>query len=235
MGMPEVEEPDLDYGELGLESDDDVEVVARFERTTLQYGRTDWAPVHEALVKHRLAKGRLADGSKAEKTRVESDEEPVTITEAGHEVPWEELPRSPKGYAKRALERGWSVGATRSMTHVAAILFQDDSPEDAKDPHSRGDVRYAAEDREHYGLYLWAGEGQLKARLRYEGRPKRGKEGFDYKLSSAVWKDPFGPREFSTLATEFDDWFDIVVPRATPRKPKRNSPEALLGGEEWRG
>jgi hypothetical protein len=238
------EEPDLDYGDDPLDpSADAPEKDSKVEpRFTTQpppgAGSVDWNQVRTSLAAHRKRKGRNPDGSKKARTRAETDEAAVTITQAREVISAGTLPRSAKAIAAKfsALD-GWTIQAGHSRTRYGAVLYQADSKPDVPevDQHSRGDVRRPAENREHWAVAGWAAEGQVRFVLYYETRPKGDKVATAF--SSGRFHDPVSGTTFFTQATEFDSWMDVFVPRAEPRKPRLSREEkvndALLGGNEW--
>jgi len=265
---PEEEELDLDYGE-DPTLDPEYEAPNEYDRGSraplpgsVEF-HVDWEPIRQKLVEHRISKGIGEDGKKAARKRVLSEAQDVTVTEPGHFVGVNEFPSSARAIAKRALASGWEVKGMLSRAHHAAVLFQDDSKPDKEgggkkqQEHKRGDVRYPAEEREHFALHAkLLHEGQLIAALRaiYEARPAETKAGLAWKFEGAWGQDavlgrmPFASRSgdgmsaFTSVAAEFSDWFDIFVPPAKARALRKSLDEkradrlaAPMETGEWHG
>jgi hypothetical protein len=200
-----------------------------------------------AMMAHRAGEDLSDDDAELVRT--------VTITEPGHEVTPAEVLGGGASLAKRAAAAGWRVHATRSGTHVGAVLFKNDSPEDAKDAHRAGDVRYPAEDRLHFQVAAeLVAEGRVLAKFRlvYQSRPSAAKSGYSTAFTYGQYDD-FGEvvtilpgATLSALSeaadrsrldsiAEFTAWFDVLVPPKTPKKKKdtRTPEERMLSGEEW--
>lgn len=236
--------PDLDFGDDPVEDYESFETAVKGEGLEFSTelppgaGKVDWNQIRAAIAEHRVRKGRNPDGSKALKNRIDTGEPMVEVETWGEAVPLAELPTSPKGIYRRAEAAGWRVAAQRSKAHHAATLFQADSEEGAAetDRHERGDVRYPAEDRSHWGVHavLTSDAGVLGFKLFYETRPKS-----DSKVAtafSAAWCfDPVNRLIFCRKAGEFETWFDIVVPPAEPKKPRKSKDELLIEGDDWNG
>lgn len=250
------DEPDLDYGNDGLSESHEVKAPLA-ERTTCLppgSGRVDWAEVKRALTEHKASKGLDEYGNPLPK---DEDAEPeVTITQTAVEVSADDLPKlpriiNPQNLANRATAAGWDVAAMMSKSHKAAVLYVNDSEEDAKNPHRAGDVRYEAEDRTHYVLN--AKRGPLAFRLYYTTRHKA-KDQTAFLVGDVT--DPVSGRmtvfeaatvkgfrdaDLTSIMTpeDFADWFDTLVPPETartkpkPRKTKtERTTERMLAGEE---
>jgi len=270
------------YGEEEFDVEEEVEVekVDKLPEVKLNFtdkmppgsGETDWAPMRQALIDHRVSKGRNPNGTKIPPKPEATTESLISITEPGHEIPTEDLCNSAKGYAKRLVacrncphepqrhpdgvcnvrgcecagyaHLGWQIKAQRSSTHNQATLYVADSKaEEGKDGHSVGDVNTPAEDRVHYGLaaaLMNQGEVFAAFELTYEARPKG--EDMVPKFASARWRDEISGVQFSNVAGDFGEWFDIFVPPAVPKKPRKTLEEkrddklvAPIATGEWIG
>jgi hypothetical protein len=180
----------------------------------------------------------------------EETEPDITLTEAAREIPWSELPQSPKGLASRASAAGWKVQAGLSRTHRSEVLYVNDSDGSGDNSHRAGDVNYPAEDRTHYVLSVTLNP-EVGFRLFYTTRHR---ERDTTALTGGSAKDPVSGRmsvfpgavvsKFGAEAdltnvmtpTDFTSWFDTLVPPAKPRAPRKTKEErsvtAMLAGEE---
>jgi hypothetical protein len=237
MAWPETtgDEPDLDYGDEPLDpsADEERKHDGLSFSTDLPpgAGSVDWSHVRESIAAHRILKGRNPDGSKSARSRIESDEADVTITEAGRAIDVELLPRSARGIAKRL--KGWVVDAGHSRARYGAVLYQADSKAEGDESarHFRGDVRYPAEDREHFVLHARTNDGLVRFRVYYETRPKGDKTATAFTF--AQYHDPVSGTVDCLNATDLNTWLDILVPPMTARKIRKTKDELLLEGGDW--
>lgn len=184
------EEPDLDYGDLGLETDEPAakdEIKVEPKHTDLPppgAGETDWAPIRQSLIDHRLSKGRNADGSKITKARATATDLAI-ITAPARPASLDEIDRARKALCVAANALGWGVRIIRSEVHVNPVLYVDDSKEDGASEHKAGDVRYEAHDD-----VQWVIQARHDAGMGFQATyiTRDGKTGF----VDAIVRDPVG-------------------------------------------
>jgi len=253
------------YGEeeFDAEEEEEPEKVAELPTVKLNFtdkmppgsGETDWEPMRQALIDHRVSKGRNPNGTKIPPKPGVTIESGIHVTERGHEILVADMPQSPRGYAKRASacrncphppERhpdgvcnvracecagysnfGWEIKAQRSSTHNEATLYVADSKaEEGKDGHSIGDVNTPAEDREHYGLAgVLMNQGQVFAAFELTYEGRPKGDKMVPAFSCARWRDEISGVGFSMVAGDFGEWFDIFVPPTTERKERKTLEE----------
>ena len=268
------EEPGLNDEEFDHDSEDDElpEVYLNHSgKMPPGSGLTDWAPMRQALIDHRISKGRNPNGSKIPPKPIQEGDNGVTITQPSARIDVAGLNQTANSIAKRILackscphapERhadgacnvrgcecagysnsGWQISAQRSETHNDAVFYKADAKAESEgdEGHSIGDVLYSAEDRVHYGFgaILFNGETPFAAfEITYEARPKKGK--MVTAFSHARWKDEISGAGFSMQVGPFSDWFDIFLPPAAPRTPRKTLEEkrdaklaAPIASGEW--
>jgi len=99
-----------------------------------------------------------------------------------------DLPSRAKAVGLAAEAMKWSVSAWRSTFMVAEVLYLADSPQDAKDPHQAGEVRFPACSERRYWVEARHPEAALGFRALWAGKGEGSGGDFDH----AIVVDPLG-------------------------------------------
>jgi hypothetical protein len=178
---------------------------------------------------------------KASAQPAEEEEEPeatVAITTPAYDLSVNESAAlnarsAPAQLVKRLRTAGWEVTVRRSVADVAAVLYLNDSDEDAAEEHRKGDVRYAAHELETLAVIGIkrnpAGNPALVVDAAWTSKGGfSGATTFDPVLGQ-VWRStvakPRKPREWEKAAGAqppwgLTQWMDAVCPKPEPKAKK---------------